>query len=108
LGISNPGRTEEDDRVLDLLAAEARQWFDVLRKNTQNPPVRTLQKLVVVVGEGGGLECFFGHKGRSLFLSRLAISAKVDRRATKAFTLPDIEISPQHPYTPRARPNPCG
>src|SRR5882724_1379880 len=70
---------EEDDRILDLLAAEAGERLDVLGENAQNPPVGTLQELLVLVGEGAGFKYFRVHKsrwslvvGRSRSLSRFA------------------------------------
>ena len=49
-------RAKEDDRVLDLLAPEARQRLDVLRQQAQNSAVRTVEKWFVLIRQGGGLE----------------------------------------------------
>ena len=54
------GRAEEDDRVLDLLAAKTRQRFLVLRQNAQNASVGTAEEGFVLVGQGRGLK-FIGH-----------------------------------------------
>ena len=55
------GRAEEDDRVLDLLAAKARKRLAVLGQQPQNSPVRTVEKWFVLVREGSGLVFLIRH-----------------------------------------------
>jgi hypothetical protein len=50
------GGAKEDDRVLDLLAAEARERLAVLGQQAQNSAVRTVEKRFVLIREGSGLE----------------------------------------------------
>ena len=53
-------RAEEDHRVLNLLAAEARQRLHVLGDDADQPPVGAVQKAGVLIGQrrdcasGGG------------------------------------------------------
>src|SRR5208337_4739454 len=55
------GGAEEDDRILDLLAAEARERFAVLGQQAQNSAVRTVEKWFVLIREGSGLEFLISH-----------------------------------------------
>ena len=58
----NAGGAEEDDRVLNLLAAETRKRFAVLGQQAQNPAVRTVEKWFVLISEWSGLEFWISHK----------------------------------------------
>ena len=56
------GRAEEDDRVLDLLAAEARERLAVLGQQAQDSAVGTVEKWFVLIREGSGLVFLISHK----------------------------------------------
>ena len=56
------GGAEEDDRILNLLAAEARKRFAVLGQQAQNPAVRTVEKWFVLISEWSGFEFLISHK----------------------------------------------
>ena len=58
----NAGGAEEYDRVLDLFAPEARERLAVLGQQAQNSAVRTVEKWLVLISKGSGLEFVIGHK----------------------------------------------
>jgi hypothetical protein len=49
------GGAEENDRVLDLLAAEARERLAILGQQAQNSAVGTVEKWFVLIRERSGL-----------------------------------------------------
>src|SRR6266478_9342131 len=55
------GGAEEDDRVLNLFAAEARERLAVLGQQAQNPAVRTVEKRFVLISEWSGFEFLISH-----------------------------------------------
>src|SRR5205823_12235269 len=46
---------EKDDGILNLLTTKSRQRLDVLRHDTQQPAVRTIQKLRIFIRERSDL-----------------------------------------------------
>jgi len=55
-------RPKKNNRVLDLLPAEARQRLAVFRQQPQNPPVRTAEKRLVLIRQRCGLDFLICHK----------------------------------------------
>src|SRR5438445_13053656 len=55
------GGAEEDDRILNLLAAKARKRFAVLGLQAQNPAVRTVEEWFVLISEWSGFEFLISH-----------------------------------------------
>ena len=49
------GGAEEDNRVLNLLAAKAGQRFLVLGKDAKDAPIRAVQESGILVGTGADL-----------------------------------------------------
>src|SRR4029077_2918434 len=57
------GGAEEDDRVLNLLTAEARQGLLIFGQDAEDAPVRAVEKGFVLVGNRRGFE-MVSHKLR--------------------------------------------
>jgi len=55
LAALNAGGAEEDDRVLNLLASEAREGLAVFGEQAQNSAIRAVEKRFVLIGERRGL-----------------------------------------------------
>jgi len=53
-------RSEEDDGILDLLAAKAGERFLIFREDAQNASIGAVDELWVLVGQRGGFE-FIDH-----------------------------------------------
>jgi len=49
------GGAEEDDCILNLFAAKTRERFLILREDTQNASVGTVDEGLILVGEGADL-----------------------------------------------------
>src|SRR5258708_6978137 len=56
------GGAEENDRVLDLFAAEARERLAVFGQQAPNPAVRTVEKRFVLVSKWSALGFLISHK----------------------------------------------
>src|SRR5580704_1670139 len=56
IGSLEAGRAEKDDRVLDLLAAKARQGFLIFGQDAENASVGTVEERFVPVGKRSGVE----------------------------------------------------
>ena len=62
LATLDAGGTEEDDRVLNLLAAEAREGLAVFGEQAQNSAIRAVEKRFVLIGERRGFQYLISHK----------------------------------------------
>src|SRR5438067_13548557 len=53
-----PGKAEENHRILHAFAAESRHRLLVLGEYPENPAIRRVQEILVVISERGGVERF--------------------------------------------------
>jgi hypothetical protein len=61
------GGAEEDDRVLDLLAAKSGQGLGVLGENAQNPPIGAVEEALVFVGQRSRIQGRFAGQKVTFF-----------------------------------------
>src|SRR5262249_42666631 len=93
-----PRRAEEDDGLVDPLAAKATQRFQVLGEDAQRARVLTFEELVVVVREGatGGFRGFHDGSVAQILATACCPACRV--------TFPPAPQAPAPPAPPPGRP----
>ena len=67
LASAKPRRAEEDDRVLNLLAAETGEGLEVLRDNANEAPIRPIEKVRILVRQRCALQRSWSAAWRNFF-----------------------------------------